>query len=250
VTLHPLAAQFASVADVYERGRPEYAPAVVGALTAELGIAPGAAVLDLAAGTGKLARTLLAAGFDVVAVEPQAAMRERLAASVGPERVREGLAEAIPLADASVEIVTVADGFHWFSHERALAEIGRVLTPHGGLAVLSTFPDWSGASWALELGSLIIRLRPEHPYFDGPPWQEAVRAAGGWTAPREIRVITSQPADPSRIVDHVASISFVAALPEEERVKWLAQVASLIEAGETPAELPVQVVVGLTTSAG
>ena len=54
MVLHPLAAQFASVADVYERGRPEYPPAVVGALTAELGVAPGAPVLDLAAGTGKL----------------------------------------------------------------------------------------------------------------------------------------------------------------------------------------------------
>jgi ubiquinone/menaquinone biosynthesis C-methylase UbiE len=245
VSLHPLAAQFASVADVYERGRPEYAPAAVGALAAELGIAPGAAVLDLAAGTGKLTRSLLAAGLDVVAVEPQAALRDRLAASIGTERVREGVAEAIPLADASVEAVTVADGFHWFSHARALAEIRRVLTPGGGLAVLSTVPDWSGASWAHELGSLIVDLRPEHPYFDGPPWQEAVRAAGGWTTPREIRVITSQPVDPKQIVDYVASMSFVAALPEEERVERLAQVASLIEAGETPAELPVQVVIGL-----
>ena len=52
--LHPLAAQFASIADAYERGRPEYAPAVVGAIVAELGLAPDARVLDLAAGTGKL----------------------------------------------------------------------------------------------------------------------------------------------------------------------------------------------------
>src|SRR5947209_13119500 len=40
VELHPLAAQFASVADVYERGRPEYAPAAIGALAAELGLRP------------------------------------------------------------------------------------------------------------------------------------------------------------------------------------------------------------------
>ena len=75
MALHPLAAQFASVADVYERGRPEYAPAVVGALAAELGISPGVPVLDPAAGTGKLTRPLLAAGLDVVAVEPQAPLR-------------------------------------------------------------------------------------------------------------------------------------------------------------------------------
>src|SRR6188508_2428047 len=117
--LHPLAEQFASVADAYERGRPEYAPAVVGALAAELRLAVGAPVLDLAAGTGKLTRPLLISGLDVVAVEPQALLREKLAANVGSERVREGFAEEIPLPNASVDAVTVADGFHWFDHGRA-----------------------------------------------------------------------------------------------------------------------------------
>lgn len=249
MSLHPLAARFASVADAYERGRPEYAPAAVGALAAELGLASGAVVLDLAAGTGKLTRALLAAGLDVVAVEPQAPMRERLAATVGAERVHEGFAEAIPLPDASVDAVTVADGFHWFEQAQALAEIGRVLRLGGGLAVLTTVPDWGGASWAHELGTLIARERPEHPYFDGPSWQEALRAAGGWTEPREIRVITSQPTDPARIVAYAASMSWVAGLPEDRRDAWLAQVAELVDGGEMPAEMPVQVIVGLTSLA-
>jgi SAM-dependent methyltransferase len=246
VDLHPLATQFASVADAYERGRPEYRPAVVGALAAELGLGPGAAVLDLAAGTGKLTRALLAVGLDVVAVEPQDQMREKLAAIVGPDRVREGVAESIPLPDASVEAVTVADGFHWFDHEKALVEIRRVLIPGGGLAVLSTFPDWSGASWAHELGTLIQEMRSEHPAFDGPSWQESVRAAGGWTAPQVIVVSAPEPADPERIVDYVASISFIAALPDQKRASFLNRVATLVEAGDTPAELGVQVVIGLT----
>ena len=72
----------------------------------------------------------------MVAVEPQAPLRERLAATVGPGRVRDGLAEAIPLADASVDAVTVADGFHWFDQQRALLEVRRVLRPGGGLAVI------------------------------------------------------------------------------------------------------------------
>jgi SAM-dependent methyltransferase len=249
VVLHPLATQFAAVADAYERGRPEYAPGVVGALVAELRLAAGALVLDLGAGTGKLTRPLLAAGLDVVAVEPQAPLRDRLAAMIGSDRVREGFAEAIPLPGGSVDVVTVADAFHWFDPSKALDEIRRVLKPGGGLAVLSTLPDWSGASWAHQLGTMIQDERPEHPYFDGPPWQEAVRAAGGWTAPRELRVTTSQPADPKRIVDYVASMSWVAALPEDQRAEWLGQVAALLDAGETPAELPVHVVVGLTTPA-
>jgi ubiquinone/menaquinone biosynthesis C-methylase UbiE len=250
MALHPLASRFAEVAGAYERARPEYAPAVVGAIAAELRIPAGAQVLDLAAGTGKLTRALLEMGLDVVAVEPQAALREVLAAGVGRERVREGLAEAIPLPDASVAAVTVADAFHWFDHAAALSEIARVLGPGGGLAVLSTAPDWGGASWGHEVGTLLAELRPEHPGFDGPPWQDAVRAAGGWTEPREVRVTTSQPAHPERLGDYLASMSWVAALPEQQRGELTTRVQEIISAGETPPELPVQVVIGLAERPG
>jgi hypothetical protein len=108
-------------------------------------------------------------------------------------------------------------------------------------------PDWSGASWAHELGTLVAGARPEHPLFDGAPWQDAVRSAGGWTAPREIRVTTSQPARAERVVDHLASMSWVAAMPEPERGRTLAQFAELVAGGETPDEMPMHVVIGLTT---
>ncbi len=247
MALHPLAAQFPVVADAYERGRPEYPPAVAGCIAAELRIPAGAPVLDLAAGTGKLTRALLGIGLDVLAVEPQQSLRDILAASVGPERVHDGLAEAIPLPDESVAAVTVADAFHWFDPANALEEIRRVLRPGGGLAVLSTVPDWSGASWAHEVGTLMAGLRPDHPHYDGPPWQDSVDAAGGWTKPREIRLSASQPAHPQQIVDYVASVSWIAALSEDRRSKLLTQIGAIVEAGETPAELPVHVRIGLTS---
>jgi SAM-dependent methyltransferase len=246
VALHPLATQFAAVADAYERGRPDYAPAVVGAIAAELKIPPGAPVLDLAAGTGKLTRALLEVGLDVVAVEPQESLRAVLAENIGPERARDGVAEAIPLPDASVAAVTVADAFHWFDHGRALGEIRRVLRPGGGLAVLATAPDWSDAPWADEVGTLIVGLRPDHPNFDGPPWQDAVRAAGGWSEPREVRVTTSQPASGNRVLDYVASISWVAGLPDAQRTEALARVRAVIDASEVPAVLPFHFTIGLT----
>ncbi len=249
MVLHPLAAHFASVADAYERGRPEYPPAVVGALMAELEIPPGAPVLDLAAGTGKLTRALLRAGLDVIAVEPQDSLREVLSARVGHEHVRAGLAEAIPLPDGSVQAVTVADGFHWFDQAAALGEIRRVLRPRGGLAILSMVPDWGGASWVHEVGTLLSGLRPQHPAFDGPAWQEAVRVAGGWAAPREIRVTTSQPASAQRILDHLASMSWIAGLPEGQRTEKLGRLRELITAGQTPEEMPVNVTIGLSSLA-
>ena len=245
--LHPLSAGFAEVADAYERGRPEYAPAVAGAIAAELRVRTGARVLDLAAGTGKLTRALLGIGLDVVAVEPQSALREILAASVGEECVLEGVAEAIPLADGSVAAVTVADAFHWFDHAAALAEIRRVLCNGGGLAVVVVAPDWGDASWAHEVGTLMAELRPAHPGFDGPSWKESVRAAGGWSAPREIRLTTMQPASPEQITDYLASVSWVAAMPEDQRLAKLQRVREIIDAGETPDELPVNVLIGLTS---
>jgi SAM-dependent methyltransferase len=245
--LHPLAQQFASVADVYERGRPDYAPAVVGALAAELDIAPGARVLDLGAGTGKLTRALVAFGLDVVAVEPQGALREVLAAGVGAERVLEGTAEEIPLPDQSVAVVTVADAFHWFDHSAALTEIRRVLRPGGGgLAVLTTLPSIFDARWACELVTLLSNRRPEHPGFDGPRWTDAVRAAGGWSEPREIEVITSQPNSPDRILDYLASASWIAAMPEGERAELLDQARAILTGVEVPSELQVRVQIGLT----
>jgi SAM-dependent methyltransferase len=243
VNLHPLAEGFGSVADAYQRGRPEYAPAVVGALAAELGLAPGARVLDLAAGTGKLTRALLAAGLDVVAVEPQPELRELLGKSIGAERALEGVAEAIPVGDASVDAVTIADGFHWFDRAVALGEIRRVLRRRGGLALLTMIPDWAESSWAHELGELMRELRPEHPHFDGPPWQQWVAQAGGWGEPREVRITTTQPAGP--VLDYLESISWIAAMGEEQRRETLARAAALVEAGEFAEQMSVHVVVGL-----
>ena len=243
--LHPLAEQFATVAGAYERGRPEYAPAVVASFSAELGLPPGGRVLDLAAGTGKLSRALLAAGLDLVAVEPLPSLREVLAEHVGADRVLDGVAERIPLPDASVDAVTIADAFHWFDQAAALAEVARVLRPGGGLAVLGMLPDWSAATWAQELATLLLERRPEHPHFDGPPWREAVRAAGGWSAVREIRVTTTQPLRREKIVDLVASMSWIAAMPESQRAATLEQVRACIDAGQTPAEMPTHVVLGL-----
>ncbi len=247
MALHPLAQQFATVADAYERGRPEYPPAAIGALAAELRLAPGARVLDLGAGTGKLSRALVGFGLDVVAVEPLEPLRAVLAQRIGSERVREGLAEEIPLENASVEAVTVADAFHWFDHARALPEIRRVLRPGGGLAILFTAPDWSGASWAQELGTIVSESRPQHPHFDGPSWQELVRAAGGFREPREIRVTVMQPADPERIVDHMASVSWIAGMPDDERAQMIERMRALVRRGETPGEMPLHVTIGLAS---
>jgi SAM-dependent methyltransferase len=243
--LHPLAQQFASVADDYERGRPEYAPAVIGAAAAELGIRPPDRVLDLAAGTGKLTRALANYGFAVVAVEPQETLRAVLSDKVPAARVLDGVAERIPLEDGSLAAVMIADAFHWFDRPSALSEIRRVLKVGGGLALFNTVPDWSGASWAHELGTLVADSRPNHPHFDGRPWHEFVREADGFAEPWEVRVTTYRPADPEGVLAHMASISWIAGLPEAERFDVLSRMRTIVAAGETPERFAMHFDLGL-----
>jgi ubiquinone/menaquinone biosynthesis C-methylase UbiE len=125
------ARSFGAVADDYDRVRPGYPAEVV---RWALGEQPRR-VLDLGAGTGKLTRVLVAEGHDVVAVEPDALMRERLAVACPRARVLEGTAEALPLPDASVDAVLVAQAWHWMDHERAAVELARVVR-RGGVVVL------------------------------------------------------------------------------------------------------------------
>ena len=123
---------FESVADVYERTRPAYAPDALAFVAQRL---PLRRVLDLGAGTGKLTRQLVELGADVVAVEPGDAMRALLERVVPEAEALAVSAESIPLPDVSVDVVTVAQAFHWFRPTEALAEMHRVLRPGGGFAL-------------------------------------------------------------------------------------------------------------------
>src|SRR5690606_37054894 len=90
---------------------------------------------DLGAGTGKFVPRLLETGARVVAVEPVAAMRAEFARRHPGVELHGGSAEAIPLADASMDAVVCAQSFHWFATARALSGIRRVLVRGGVLGL-------------------------------------------------------------------------------------------------------------------
>jgi ubiquinone/menaquinone biosynthesis C-methylase UbiE len=138
-TVHHAAEAFDRASDEYERGRPSYPAEAVAQLVEALRIGPGRTVLDLAAGTGKLTRLLAGTGARIVAVEPAAGMRRRLEDDLPTVVALAGTAEAIPLGNGTVDAVTVAQAFHWFDGEAAIAEIHRVLVPGGRLGLV-----WNG----------------------------------------------------------------------------------------------------------
>src|ERR687892_299222 len=119
-SVHESAARgFARAPEDYERGRPTYPPEALALLARILRLEPGRTVLDLAAGTGKLTRALAPTGARLVAVEPVAAMRAKLAESLPEARVLAGTAERIPLVDGSVDAVALEQAQFGLEHELA-----------------------------------------------------------------------------------------------------------------------------------
>jgi SAM-dependent methyltransferase len=229
--IHDAAARgFARSPKAYERGRPEYADAAVAWVVSRL--PAGARVLDLAAGTGKLTRPLLAAGLSVVAVEPVAEMRAALPAAATP---MEGTAEAIPVADGSVDGVTVGQAFHWFDGDAALAEIHRVLKPEGLLALLwNRRIEEDPVNRAFD--ELVDPYRHEVPTHRPDSWRAAFERTSLF-GPLEERIFASeQVLDAAGMEARVGSISFIAALDEPERGRVLERARAL--AGEGTVTLP------------
>ncbi|RRN55039.1 class I SAM-dependent methyltransferase [Pseudoxanthomonas sp. SGNA-20] len=125
------------VAD-YVRYRPGYPPALLQWLREEHGVDAGWPVADIGAGTGISAKLFLDAGHPVVAVEPNAAMRQAAVDWLGKHprfRAVDGRAEATTLDDDSVGLVSAAQAFHWFDQQAVKPEWRRILRPGGLVAV-------------------------------------------------------------------------------------------------------------------
>lgn len=232
--IHDLAARgFERAGDDYERGRPSYPAEAIEFLVRELRLGRGARVLDLAAGTGKLTRQLVPTGADVVAVEPVAGMRRKLAEALPAVEALAGTAEALPLPDASVDAVFCGQAFHWFDGDRALAEIHRVLRADAGLALIWNVRD-EKVDWERRLTELVKRYESSAPRKRWGRWRDAFERTELFTPLERRDFVHEQEGDVETMLARVSSISFVSALPDPERAQFLDEVRKLVEPYGSP----------------
>jgi SAM-dependent methyltransferase len=236
--IHDAAATgFARAAAEYERGRPGYPAEALALLAARLELSAGRVVLDLAAGTGALTHPLVETGARVIAVEPVPEMRASLPDTA---RALAGTAERIPLDDSSTDAVTVAQAFHWFDGERALAEIHRVLRPGGRLALLwNRRVDDDPVNQAIE--AILAPHREGVPTHDHDEWRAAFDRTALFEPLEEHVFANEQLLDADGLADRVGSISFIASLPEAERAEVLTAARALAVDGSVRVPYRTQV---------
>jgi SAM-dependent methyltransferase len=140
---------------------------------------------------------------------------------------KQGSAEHIPLADASVDTVVCAQSFHWFANPGALSEIRRVLKMGGVLGLIWNIRDESVA-WVANLTTIFDAHEGDAPRYRTLAWQRLFPAAG-FAPLREKRFSHGHTGPPEHvIIDRVLSTSFIAALPATKRKRVAAQVRQLI----------------------
>ncbi|MGY1739262.1 MULTISPECIES: class I SAM-dependent methyltransferase [unclassified Blastococcus] len=211
---------FGSVAADYAALRPGYPPEAVAFL---LGRHPRR-VLDLGAGTGLLTEVLLAAGHEVVAVDPSAEMLAQLRARLPQVRTAAGGAEDVPLPDASVDAVVAGQAAHWFRPAEAAAELRRVLRP-GGVAGFVWNTRDERVPWVRALGEALAAEARGHDADQGVV-DAFARALPARVAHAESAVL--QRVTPEQVVAGIGTRSYVATMDDATRAGFLGGLRELL----------------------
>jgi SAM-dependent methyltransferase len=215
---------FGSAAGAYESGRPDYPREAVDWMLAPVR-AEGRAlrVADVGAGTGKLTRTIVEAGAEVVAIDPDPDMLATLRGNVHGVPTFVGTGERMPLPDASVDAVLLGQAWHWVDPVAASSEAGRVLRAGGVLGLVWNIRDESDP-WVARLTAAMHGSHAEEMLAgDGPrvdaPFQGLDEHA--WTWARTLTRLA--------LLDMVASRSYVITASDAERARILAAVGDLFD---------------------
>lgn len=131
--------RFSDRAETYVQYRPSYPLELIARLVERAHLTGDSTIADIGSGTGILTALLLPVVKRVYAVEPNAAMRTAAEGVLGTDPRFTSIAapaEATTLAASSVDLITVAQAFHWFDQRACRREFARILRPAGHVALI------------------------------------------------------------------------------------------------------------------
>lgn len=161
--------RFTGRAETYAQHRPNYPEAYTNYLISFNQLTAGQTVADIGSGTGIFSQQLLDKQLNVFAVEPNADMRsiaEKKLNSYASFTSVHGTAEDTGLPDDSMDLVTVAQAFHWFDKPKFRKECQRILKPHAHVALVWNSRD-SSASLVQENAKIFQQYCSDFNGFSG-----------------------------------------------------------------------------------
>lgn len=233
--------RFTDRATSYARARPGYPDAIAPLLARELALPADAVVADLGSGTGLSCEPFLCAGFEVIGVEPNEAMRaagDRRLAAYRRFRSVAGTAEATALPAASVDLVVAAQAFHWFDVPRARTEALRILRRPARAALIWNDRVAAGSPFAegyerllLDFGIDYAKIRHRHAHED------SVDAFFGGRVWREQRFANPTELNWDTLVERLNSASYVPRPDASTYAPMLARLRELFDAGQRNGQI-------------
>jgi SAM-dependent methyltransferase len=171
---------FGSVAELYDRARPEYPGATFDDLAELAGLRPSSRVLEIGPGTGKATAELARRGYAVTGIELSPDLAEIARRNVPLAEIEVGDFESWEPRKPGFDAVTVFNAFHWIAPEIRYAKPARLLRPGGALGVVGAphvllpqdDPFWTGVQ---EDYDAVV----PHPDNRPPPPPDEIE---GWTA--------------------------------------------------------------------
>lgn len=231
---------FNAAADTYRRGRPPYPVQVFEILARRCGLRAGIRVLDIGAGTGLATGPLLAAGAQVVAVEPGAELAAVLAATHGGTRL-DIVLDDFETADlpGGFDLAVAATSLHWLDPSVTIDKVAGLVRPGGWLAAWWTeFGDTKRPTeFRDRLDDVYRDLLPAEPGYrdsrshvlDTDRWRRRL-TAGGWFTDVAVDVISwHQRLTSTAARDLWSTFPNIAELDPPDRERFLTRLAAIID---------------------
>lgn len=131
--------RFSGLVENYANYRPSYPAEVISFIEQETRLQKDWNIADIGSGTGIFSKLLLERGYKVYGIEPNKAMREAAEKELVPYKKFtsiDGAGEKTTLQDRSIDLITVAQAFHWINAEEAKLEFRRILKPPSYVALI------------------------------------------------------------------------------------------------------------------
>lgn len=212
----------------YVKARPGYPNEVMGVLRNNCGLTDSSVVADIGSGTGLLARMLCEHAHTVYGIEPNDAMRAAALESLADRpnfTAVNGAAENTGLSGTSVDLITVAQAFHWFDQQEARHEFMRILKPNGFTALIWNDRKTTGSPLAEAYEQLLVQFGDDYAEVQsrGKQTLENFERFFGHSQIRRATIPNAQHLERDAFVERAISASY---MPNESHPRYRDMIAS------------------------